>query len=162
MSLLVTVAYAERDGECGLVVVPGFGRMPGRGGDGWTGVPGGPPSCDEMALATRTTGTPGLVRDTYTWSFRIGHPANCAVQIFVPDADDWSGIGHYDVHPATIAPDSKISDLDVIQPTTAASGSASGPSPSPDGVLQIQLTDQPAYPGGTCYVTASAATAACT
>lgn len=133
----------------------------GQGGDGWIDIPGGAPACGGKALTTRTTGTMGLVQDTYTWSFRIGHPASCAVQIFVPDANPSSGIAHYDVYPATIAPASKITGFDVIQRSHRGQWFGVGSFTTPDGVLRIQLIDQPAYPGGTYHVTASAVGVSC-
>ena len=131
-----------------------------QGGDGWTGVNGGLPDCRGQAIATRKTGTVGLVQDTFTWTFHVGHPATCTAQIFIADINPSSGSAHYDVYGDSLAPASRIGQFDINQRAAKGQWIQEG-SWQVQSTLSIQLTDAPAFPGDIYHVTTSAAKANC-
>jgi len=130
------------------------------GGDGWISVRGGLPACGGQALATRKTGTTGLVQDTFTWTFRVGHPATCTARIFVANTNPSSGNAHYAVYGESRAAGASIGQFEIDQGAAKGQWVQEGTWPV-RGTLRIQLTDAPAYPGDFYHVTASAARANC-
>ena len=130
------------------------------GGDGWESVGGGLPACGAKALATRKTGAPGVVQDTFTWTFRTGRPATCTARIFIADTNPSSGYASYGVYAGSLAAGAGIGRFAIDQ--AAAKGQWVGEGPwRVRGLLRIQLTDAPAYAGDVYHVTASAVQAAC-
>ena len=131
-----------------------------QGGDGWIRVHGGLPDCRGQAIATRKTGTVGLVQDTFTWTFHVGHPAICTAQIFIADINTSSGSAQYDVYGNSLAPDARIGHFEINQRAANGQWVREG-SWQVESTLSVQLTDAPAYPGDVYHVTASAAKANC-
>ncbi len=123
-------------------------------------VGGGLQACRGTALATKKTGAPGLVEDTFTWTFRTGHPATCGVQIFVADAHPSSGVARYDVYGNSLAPEASIDHFEINQGAQRGQWVQAG-TWHVQSVLRIQLTDAPNFPGDAFHVTASAAKASC-
>jgi hypothetical protein len=132
----------------------------GPGGDGWAGVRGGLPACGGQALATRKTGTTGLAQDTFTWTFRVGHPAACTAQIFIANTNPSSGFARYSVYADSSGPGARIGQFVIDQGAMKGQWVTEGPWRVRD-VLHIQLTDAPAFPGDRYHVTASATRANC-
>jgi hypothetical protein len=130
------------------------------GGDGWMSVEGGLPACGAVALATRKTGTLGLVQDTFTWTFHAGHPETCGVQIFVADVGASSGVARYNVYGSSLAPGTSIGQFQINQRAEKGQWVQVGTWKVPS-VLRIQLTDAPNFAGDIFHVTASAAKASC-
>ena len=130
------------------------------GGDGWINVPGGLPACGGKALATRKSGTLGLVQDTFTWTFHTAHPATCTAEIFVARTNPSSGFAHYDVYGDSLAVGARIGQFEIDQGTAKGQWVREGTWKVRD-ILHIQLTDAPAFPGDLYHVTASAARANC-
>ena len=141
----------------GTSVVMGT-RSPG--GDGWIRVGGGLPACGGRAIATRKSGTMGLVEDTFTWTFHTGHPATCTAKIFVADTNPSSGFAHYEVYGESLAAGTSIGQFEIDQGTAKGQWIQEGPW-KVQNMLNVQLADAPAFPGDTYHVTASAALGEC-
>jgi hypothetical protein len=129
-------------------------------GDGWQAVQGGLTACGGKALATRKTGTMGLVADTYTWTFHTGGAKTCTAQVFVAGAGPSSGIARYDVFGNSLAPGTAIGQFVINQGAAKGQWVRAG-TWQVNGALSIQLTDAPNFPGDTFHVTASAVKLAC-
>jgi len=123
-------------------------------------VSGGLHACGGQALASRKTGTLGLVQDVFTWTFRVGHPATCTAEIFIADTNPSSGFAHYNVYGDSLAPGTRIGQFVIEQVTRKGQWVREG-TWNVAGTLHIQLTDAPAYAGDQYHVTASAARATC-
>jgi hypothetical protein len=132
----------------------------GQGGDGWIGVNGGLAACGGQAIATRKTGTVGLVQDAFTWTFHVGHPATCTAQIFIADTNPSSGSAQYEVYADSLAPAARIGEFDINQRAAKGQWIQEG-GWQVQSALSVQLTDAPAHPGDVYHVTASAAKANC-
>ena len=132
----------------------------GAGGDGWQAVQGGLQACGGKALATRKTGTTGAVQDIYTWTFRTGNVATCSAQIFIADTAPSSGIAHYDVFGRSLVPGTSIAQFDINQRAEKGQWVQAG-TWQIQGVLTIELTDAPSFPGDMFHVTASAVKVSC-
>ncbi len=147
----------------GCAPLPGTSAITGvrgGGGDGWASVSGGLHACGGQALASRKTGTLGLVQDVFTWTFRVGHPATCTAEIFIADTNPSSGFAHYNVYGDSLAPGTSIGQFVIEQVTRKGQWVREG-TWNVAGTLHIQLTDAPAYAGDQYHVTASAARATC-
>jgi hypothetical protein len=149
----------------GLGCAPGQGTaavmgIRSTGGDGWSRVTGGLPACGGRAVATRKTGTTGLVQDTFTWTFHTGHPATCAAQIFIANTNPSSGYAQYEVYGGSLATGASIGQFRIDQGGAKGQWVKEG-SWQVQNVLNIQLTDAPAAPGDVYHVTASAARVQC-
>jgi hypothetical protein len=131
-----------------------------QGGDGWAGVRGGLPACGGQAIATRKTGALGVVQDTFTWTFNVGHPATCTAQIFIADANPSSGSAQYDVYDDSLAPGARIGRFEINQAAAKGQWVQEG-SWQVRSTLSVQLIDAPAFRGDIYHVTASAAKANC-
>ncbi len=129
-------------------------------GDGWEHVDGGLPACGGQAIATRKTGTLGLEQDTFTWTFQVGQPATCTVQIFIADTNPSSGSAQYDVYSGSLVPGAWMGQFEINQAAAKGLWVQEG-GWRVQGTLSVQLTDAPAYQGDTYHVTASAAKANC-
>ncbi len=129
-------------------------------GDGWINVGGGWPECGGKALATRKTGTADIVQDTFTWTFRVGHPAACTAEIFVAATDPSSGLATYEVFGDSLTPGARLGRFVVNQAAAKGQWVPEG-SWQVRNVLRITLTDAPGYPGDQFHVTASAVRATC-
>ena len=130
------------------------------GGDGWIRVGGGLPACGGQAIATRKSGIMGLVEDTFTWTFHTGHRATCTAKIFVADTSPSSGFAHYEVYGKSLAAGTSIGQFEIDQGTAKGQWIQEGPW-QVQNMLNLRLTDAPAFPGDTYHVTASAALAQC-
>lgn len=147
----------------GCTPLPGASANTGtrsKGGDGWASVGGGSPACGRRAIASRKTGTLGLVQDTFTWAFQVGHPATCTAQIFIAAVNPSSGSAQYDVYGDPAAAGPLIGQFRINQGAAKGRWVQEGKW-HVQRTLYVQLTDAPAYPGDLYHVTASAAQASC-
>ncbi len=155
-----SVIYKGGDAGPGCPAVPGAtaAAAANAGGDGWIQVGGGPAACNRQALASRKAGQVTRVQDTFTWTFRAGHPASCRASLFIASTNPSSGIARYEVFAAGRLP---IAQFSIAQEEAKGTWVPEGPWRVPGGVLRVQLTDRAAFPGDINHVTASAARVFC-
>ena len=100
------------------------------------------------------------MRDTFTWTFNVGHPATCTAQIFIADANPSSGSAKYYVYGDSLATGARIGRFEINEASAKGQWVQEG-SWQVRGTLSVQLTDAPAFQGDVYHVTASAAKANC-
>lgn len=139
---------------------------------------GGLADCGGRAIAFLKNGktTPGV--SSFTWTFRLGRSAHCALSVYISAADASSGYAHYQLFIPAPSPATAAAATATGSPTAAAKplvfqinqSVAKGrwvDAPElaglslPDGSVQLVLTDAGAYAGDRFHVTASAVRASC-
>jgi protein kinase-like protein len=147
----------------GCPAAAGAGALAVRaGGDGWAQVGGGLPACGREAVASRKTGDVATTQDSYTWTFHLGGPARCAVEIYVANAKQSAGIANYAVYASDLTPAGQMATFDVDQAKSRGHWVAVDATwATGTGEFQVRLTDEADVAGDTGQVTASAAQASC-
>ncbi|MBV9449577.1 MAG: helix-turn-helix domain-containing protein [Streptosporangiaceae bacterium] len=106
-------------------------------GSGWT-----EDGCSGAFVYADTTGYADTWGNTFTWSFRPAPDGQvrCTLQIFVPDSPGL-GFAQYFVYDRNMNEDDRIGSFSIDQSRDRGRWMTEGPYTSPDGTVQLNLTD---------------------